>query len=87
MVDLFKRLCRYYYTLDPAATADYVHSYRGMWDSEGDETWDNNPPRQARKIDTGAGAALLWRHVLEQGGEPLLQPGNGERVGERIESR
>jgi hypothetical protein len=34
MTQLFKRLCRYYYTLDPAATADYVHSYRDMWDSE-----------------------------------------------------
>jgi hypothetical protein len=36
MVRLFKRLCRYYYTLDPAATASYVHAYREMWDSEGD---------------------------------------------------
>jgi hypothetical protein len=36
MVQLFKRLCRYYYTLDPAATASYVHTYREMWDSEGD---------------------------------------------------
>ena len=34
MTQLFKRLCRYYYTLDPAATADYVHTYRDMWDSE-----------------------------------------------------
>lgn len=34
---LFKSLCRYYYTLDPAATADYVHSYREMWDSEATE--------------------------------------------------
>ncbi|OGV60738.1 MAG: hypothetical protein A2498_16945 [Lentisphaerae bacterium RIFOXYC12_FULL_60_16] len=34
MVQLFKRLCRYYYTLDPAATASYVHTYRDMWDRE-----------------------------------------------------
>ena len=34
MVQLFKRLCRYYYTLDPTATAEYVHSYRDMWDGE-----------------------------------------------------
>lgn len=30
---LFKTLCRYYYTLNPAATADYVFAYRDMWDS------------------------------------------------------
>ncbi len=40
MVRLFKRLCRYYYNLDPAATAVYVHAYRDMWDSEGKEGED-----------------------------------------------
>lgn len=29
---LFKSLCRYYYTIDPAATADYVRYYREMWE-------------------------------------------------------
>lgn len=33
-LELFRRLCRYYYFLDPEATAYYVHSYREMWDSE-----------------------------------------------------
>ncbi len=33
-VELFRRLCRYYYFLDPEATAYYVHSYRELWDSE-----------------------------------------------------
>jgi len=40
MTQLFKHLCRYYYTLNPAATADYVHSYREMWDDEGEEVAD-----------------------------------------------
>ena len=40
MLQLFKRLCRYYYNLDPAATADYVHTYRDMWDSDGKEGGD-----------------------------------------------
>ena len=31
---LFKRLCRYYWTIDPAATARQIHAYRDMWDSE-----------------------------------------------------
>ncbi len=35
MLRLFKKLCRYYYQIDPAATASYVNFYREMWDEEG----------------------------------------------------
>jgi hypothetical protein len=35
---LFKRVCRIYYFIDPAAAADYVHMYRETWDSELDAT-------------------------------------------------
>jgi hypothetical protein len=31
---LYKNLCRYYYILDPSATANYVNFYREMWDTE-----------------------------------------------------
>ena len=31
---LFKKLCRYYYNIDPQATADYISYYREMWDSD-----------------------------------------------------
>jgi hypothetical protein len=31
---LYKRLCRYYYGIDPVATAEYVYAYRDMWDSD-----------------------------------------------------
>lgn len=34
---LFKSLCRYYFTLDPAATADYIRIYREMWDDDAAE--------------------------------------------------
>jgi hypothetical protein len=34
MVELFRRLCRYYYFIDAAAAANYVLTYRDMWDSE-----------------------------------------------------
>ena len=37
-IALFKRLCRYYYEIDPAATADYVASYRDLWEPQ-----DENP--------------------------------------------
>ena len=31
---LYRRLCRHYWDIDPVATAQYVHAYREMWDSE-----------------------------------------------------
>lgn len=31
-VKVFKKLCRYYWTIDQNATADYVKIYREMWD-------------------------------------------------------
>ena len=31
---LFRRLCRYYWTINPQVTVDYVDAYREMWDSE-----------------------------------------------------
>jgi len=31
---LFKSLCRYYYSLNHAATASYVGAYRDMWDRD-----------------------------------------------------
>ena len=34
MLLLFKKLCRHYFRIDPAATADYVHTCREMWDEE-----------------------------------------------------
>ena len=30
---LYKRLCRYYFDIDPIATVDYVYAYRDLWDS------------------------------------------------------
>ena len=35
---LFKSLCRYYWNLNPQATASYINAYREMWDSEDQET-------------------------------------------------
>jgi hypothetical protein len=33
MLVVFKRLCRYYFDIDPVATAEHVDAYREMWDS------------------------------------------------------
>lgn len=39
MLALYKKLCRYYYDIDPVETAAYVYAYRDMWDSgEGKST-------------------------------------------------
>lgn len=32
MVFLFKRLCRYYYEINPTVTYEYVNIYRELWD-------------------------------------------------------
>lgn len=34
MLMLYKKLCRYYYDIDPDATVSYVNFYREMWDSK-----------------------------------------------------
>ena len=33
----FKRLCRYYYYIDPRATVEYIQIYREHWDNEEDK--------------------------------------------------
>ena len=37
VLQLYKKLCRYYWDIDPAATADYVNAYREYWDSDEQE--------------------------------------------------
>ena len=34
MLRWYKKLCRYYFDIDPAATVSYVNAYRDMWDDE-----------------------------------------------------
>jgi hypothetical protein len=41
---LFKALCRHYWTLEPQATAGYVHAYREMWDDEAQDDIDEALP-------------------------------------------
>ena len=33
---MYRRLCRHYWDIDPAATAEYVNAYRERWDGEED---------------------------------------------------
>jgi hypothetical protein len=32
MLSLYKKLCRYYFAIDPEATVSYVNAYHEMWD-------------------------------------------------------
>ncbi|MCA9194709.1 MAG: hypothetical protein KDB03_23220 [Planctomycetales bacterium] len=41
---LFKSLCRYYWQIDQAATASYIHSYRDLWDNEESDTPQKSNP-------------------------------------------
>ena len=34
ILQLYKKLCRHYWDIDPTATADYVNAYREYWDSD-----------------------------------------------------
>ena len=34
---VFKKLCRYYYDIDPQATAEQIQFYREIWDNENTE--------------------------------------------------
>ena len=34
VLQMYKKLCRHYWDIDPAATAYYVNAYREYWDSE-----------------------------------------------------
>ena len=34
VLQMYKRLCRHYWDIDPSATAFYVDAYRQYWDSE-----------------------------------------------------
>jgi hypothetical protein len=34
MLALYKKLCRYYFGIDPGSTASYVNAYRDMWDEQ-----------------------------------------------------
>ena len=51
---LYRKLCRYYWDLDPVATAFYVNAYREMWDSESEEPAGRGDPRTRRRRSISA---------------------------------
>jgi hypothetical protein len=39
-LQLYKKLCRHYYFINPQAAAAYVHYYREMWDNDCEQVSD-----------------------------------------------
>ena len=37
VLQMYKSLCRHYWDIDPAATADYINAYSKYWDSDAPE--------------------------------------------------
>ncbi len=35
VLQMYKKLCRHYWDIDPAATAYHINAYREYWDSDG----------------------------------------------------
>ncbi|HAS16794.1 MAG TPA: hypothetical protein DCR39_02615 [Nitrospiraceae bacterium] len=34
MLALYRKLCRYYFSIAPEATVSYIYAYRDLWDNE-----------------------------------------------------
>ena len=35
ILEIFRKLCKYYYNIDPQSTCFYIQGYRELWDNEG----------------------------------------------------
>jgi hypothetical protein len=49
ILQLYKKLCRHYFFINPAATAEYINAYREMWDSDEKEDRPSPVKKRARK--------------------------------------
>ncbi|HAT12135.1 MAG TPA: hypothetical protein DCS97_16485 [Planctomycetes bacterium] len=50
-VQLYRRLCRYAWDVDPELAARAVNGYREMWDPDGEEPWRKPAAPQAPAAD------------------------------------
>lgn len=37
ILEMYRKLCRYYYDIDQKSATEYVYAYRDMWDPKGTE--------------------------------------------------
>jgi len=57
VLQLYKKLCRHYFSIDPVATAEYVCAYRDRWEEEDVECGGKAPHSKRRKSPRRAGGA------------------------------
>ena len=62
ILQIYKKLCRHYYFINPAAAAEYVNAYREMWDSEEKEESSESVKKRTCKTQ-GAAKALKVKKV------------------------
>jgi hypothetical protein len=61
-LQLYRRLCRHYYDINPYATAEYVNIYRKMWDEESlHENKKKKSKAMKKKIKSGSKSASLHK--------------------------
>jgi hypothetical protein len=49
MLYLYKKLCRYYFEIDPSATVSYVNAYREMWDEKEEGKSNGRDPQKDKR--------------------------------------
>ncbi len=53
ILDLYRRLCRYYFSLSPSAAVGYIAAYRELWDAA-----ETKPSEEIREIRQAKAAAV-----------------------------
>ena len=59
ILTLYRKLCRYFYDIDPKATAWHIRAYRDMWDPEEKKEWLKDTQRGDKR---GEILNILTRH-------------------------
>jgi hypothetical protein len=60
-LQLYKKLCRHYFFINPVATAEYINAYREMWDSEEKEVLSKPGKKRVNTLECGDSAPLFGR--------------------------
>lgn len=69
ILQLYKKLCRHYFYIDPAATAYYVNAYREMWDSEEREKQEAPVKKCIKKGELPPVATISKKEIVQNEGE------------------
>lgn len=59
---LYKKLCRYYFDIDPVATAGYINAYRELWDTE-----DEKQPAKKKDMPSASRKAVKSSKTMKNG--------------------